>query len=207
MLRVYFCRPDGDAPELAEGLLSAYRREKLAALKVPRTRSESVFSELLLRYALSDSGFPVDTPLAIEAGEHGKPYLTGGECFFSISHSAGAVLCALSDREIGADLQIRTKAKPPLMERFFSEDERKYILSAENTEEAFTEIWTKKESWCKLSGLGLALPLKSFSVLDESISPLMLHRRAGEYHMSVCGEAARGGEIEWIEVKTDALLD
>lgn len=206
MLRVYFCRPEGEAPELAEGLLSSYRREKLAALKAPRARSESVFSELLLRRALADSGFPVEAPLDIAAGEHGKPFLPGGECFFSISHSAGAVLCAISDRETGADLQIVTRAKPPLMERFFAEEERKYVLSSEDADGAFTEIWTKKESWCKLSGFGLALPLSSFSVLDESIAPLMRHRRIGEYHLAVCGEAARDGEIEWTEIKTDALL-
>ena len=206
MLRVYFCRPEGEAPEHAEGLLSAYRREKLAALKTPRARSEAVFSELLLRRALAVSGFPVGATLDIAAGEHGKPFLPGGEFFFSISHSAGAVLCAISDRETGADLQIVTRAKPPLMERFFADEEREYVLSAEDADGAFTEIWTKKESWCKLSGLGLALPLKSFSVLDESIAPLMRHRRIGEYHLSVCGEAARDGEIEWIDVNEDAFL-
>ena len=207
MLRVYFCRPDGDAPELPEELLSAYRREKLAALKAQGARSESVFSELLLRFALADSGFCVRKPLEIKAGEHGKPFLSGEECFFSISHSGGAVLCALSDREIGADLQLSSRAKPPLMERFFTADERAYVLSAEDADAAFTEIWAKKEGWCKLSGLGLALGLQSFSVLDESIAPLTRHRRAGEYHISVCGEAARDGEIEWIEVEEDALLD
>ena len=206
MLRVYFCCPDRDAPELHEGLLSVYRREKLAALKAPRVRSESVFSELLLRFALLDSGFSANTPLAIEAGEHGKPFLADGKCFFSISHSAGALLCALSDRELGADLQLTTKVKPQLMDRFCADDERDYVLSVKDADEAFTEIWTKKESWCKLSGFGLALPLSSFSVLDEKIASLMRHRRAGEYHVSVCGEAARAEEIEWIEVRTDALL-
>ena len=206
MLRVYFCRPEGGEPEIPEGLLSAYRTQKLAAQKNPLVRRESLYSELLLRRALSDSGLAVDTPLQITAGEYGKPRLPGGEVFFNLSHSVGAILCAVSDAEIGADLQLRAKAKPPLMKRFFADEEREYVLGAADADEAFTEIWTKKESWCKLSGKGLALPLESFSVLDERIAPLLWHRRAGEYHAAVCGEAVREGRIEWIEVKTEELL-
>ena len=92
------------------------------------------------------------------------------------------------------------------MKRFFTEDERTFVLSSKEADEAFTEIWTKKESWCKLSGEGLALPLRSFSVLDDAIAPLLWHRRAGEYHAAVCGQAVLDGIIEWIDLETGMLL-
>ena len=205
MLRVYFCLAEGDAPAFPDGLLSAYRKEKLALQKNPSVRSRSLFSELLLRYALRDCGFAPDAPLEITVGEYGKPRLTGGELCFNLSHSADALLCAVSDRRLGADVQRIGAAPDVLMERFFAEEERAYVLSSETADEAFTEIWTKKESWCKLSGKGLALPLPSFSVLDAQIAPLLWHRRAGDYHLCVCGEAVPAGQIEWYEVKTKEL--
>ena len=148
MLKAYFCRVAADPPAVPEAFLSSYRKEKLAAKTAPRVRRESVFSELLLRCALRDSGFPLDGPLKIATGEHGKPFLKGNEVFFNLSHSADMLLCALSDSEVGADVQIRSEAKLPLLERFFAEDEREYVLSAKGSDDACTEIWTEKESWC-----------------------------------------------------------
>ena len=70
MLRVYFCLAEGDAPAFPDGLLSAYRKEKLALQKNPSVRSRSLFSELLLRYALRDCGFaPEGSALAAFDGE------------------------------------------------------------------------------------------------------------------------------------------
>lgn len=205
MLKVYFCLLGDETPDIPSGLLSAYREEKLAAQKAALAHRQSLSSELLLRWAMTDCGLSPDTPLEITVGEYGKPRLRGGEICFNLSHSGNALLCALSDREIGADVQRRTQAKPPLMERFFSEDEQSFVLSAANTDDAFTEVWTKKESRCKLSGKGLALPLRSFSVMDKEIAPLLWHRREGEYHIAVCGEAVRDGQIDWIKVKSGLL--
>ena len=205
MVKVYFCRLCGETPAVPEAQLSSYRIEKLAAQKAPLLRKQSLVSELLLRYALRDCGFSSDQPLKITTGEYGKPHLSGGECCFSISHSGDMLLCALSDREIGADVQRRSKAKRALMERFFAKEEMYFVLAAEDEDDAFTETWTKKESFCKLSGKGLAL-LPSFSVLDAQIVPLLVHHKIGDFHAAICGEAVREGEIEWIEVKQDALL-
>ena len=206
MLKAYFCLLGEATPDVPPGLLSAYREEKLAAQKAPHARRQSLYSELLLRYAMKDSGFAPETPLEITEGEYGKPRLRGGEICFNLSHSGDALLCALSDREIGADVQRRTQAKLPLMKRFFAEDERHFVLSADDSDGAFTEIWAKKESWCKLSGKGLALPLPSFSVLDDEIAPLLWHRREGEYHIAVCGDAVRNGQFDRIKVETGLLL-
>ena len=186
MLKLYFCSLVEEEPGLPPGLLSSYRTEKLSSLKNSLVRRQSIFSELLLRYTLRDSGFPLATPLEIVEAEQGKPYLQNESCFFSISHSENAVLCALCDSEVGADLQIRSKFKTALAERFFTPDEQTYILSSADVDAAFTEIWTKKESWCKYTGQGLGLSLSSFSVLDDQIAPSLWHMTEGEYHISVC---------------------
>ena len=68
MLRVYYCRLNLDDPEPSGMILSAYRTEKLAAQKAALVRKQSLYSELLLRFALKDSGFAPEASLEITAG-------------------------------------------------------------------------------------------------------------------------------------------
>ncbi len=206
MLKLYYCRLPDRTPAVPMELLSAYRQEKLEKQKNEQARLRSLTAELLLRYALNDCGFSVDGPLDIGVSEQVKPFLRDGRCFFSLSHSADMVLCALCDREIGADIQIASKANDTLIRRFFAEDERDFICSAQDPDAAFSEIWTEKESYCKMDGRGLALPLGSFSVFDPRIEALLWHTTAGEYHLALCSEKLNTERPELIEVKTGVLF-
>ena len=206
MLRVYHCLLPEKEPALPAELISAYRKDKLKKQTNALLRLHSAAAELLLRYALHDSGYRVDGPLDIAVGRYGKPFLWNGACFFSLSHSARAILCALCDLEIGADIQIQSKAQDALLQRCLREDERSFVCGATDPNAAFTEIWAKKESFCKLDGRGLALSLGSFSVFDEAIAPLLAHKTAGEYHLAVSSEAVKTEQAEWIEVKTSVLF-
>ena len=60
----------------------------------------------------------------LKKGEHGKPYLEGGDAKISISHSDGGVALAVSkDREIGVDMEneIDPERAKRLEKRFFRE--------------------------------------------------------------------------------------
>ena len=206
MLKVYYCRLPDSAPDVPTELLSAYRREKFEKQTNERVRLRSLISELLLRHALRDGGFAVDGPLNIVVSEQGKPFLRDGGCFFSLSQSADAVLCALGDRNVGADIQLASKASEALTGRFFSEEERAFVRGAEDPDRAFTEIWSKKESFCKMDGRGLALPLGSFSVFDPRIAALLWHTTAGEYHLALCTDMLNTDRPELIEVRTGVLF-
>ena len=206
MLRVYYCRLPEKEIAVPDVLLSAYRTEKLKKQTNAQVRLRSLCSELLLRYALKDSGFLPDGPLDIAAGENGKPFLKSGACFFSLSHSADALLCALCGKEIGADIQQKTPAQSAVIKRFFTAQEQAYICDAPDPDAAFTEIWTKKESRCKQDGRGLALSPGSFCVFDAVLAPLFWHRTAGDYHLAVCSEAVMTEQVELIEIETSALL-
>ena len=206
MLKLYYCRLPDSTPAVQTERLSAYRREKIEKQTNERVRLRSLTAELLLRHALRDGGFAVEGPLNIVVSEQGKPFLRDGRCFFSLSHSADMVLCALCDREIGADIQIASKANDALIRRFFTEDERDYICRAQDPDAAFSEIWTEKESYCKMDGRGLALPLGSFSVFDPRIAALLWHTTAGEYHLALCSDTVKTEQPEPIEVETGVLF-
>jgi phosphopantetheine--protein transferase-like protein len=54
--------------------------------------------------------------------------------------------------------------------RFFTKREHAHLLEWPEAlrTERFFELWTMKESYIKLKGAGLSLPLSSFDVLDEN---------------------------------------
>lgn len=88
-------------------------------------------------------------------GAEGKPYFANFPLFFSLSHSGDFVFCAVSEREIGADLQEETDADwETLSRRFFSVRERERL-----SKELFFRIWCRKEAYAKLTGEGLAASL------------------------------------------------
>ena len=206
MLKLYYGRLPDSTPAVQTERLSAYRREKIEKQTNERVRLRSLTAELLLRHALRDGGFAVEGPLNIVVSGPGKPVLRDGACAYTLSHSADAVLCALGERNVGADIQIASKANEALIGRFFSEEERAFVRGAEDPDRAFSEVWAKKESFCKMDGRGLALPLGSFSVFDPRIAPILWHTTAGEYHLALCSDMVKTERPEPIEVKTGVLF-
>lgn len=94
------------------------------------------------------------TEMNIRTGEKGKPYLSDGPCF-SISHSRGFVGVAVSDEEIGMDLELVRAFHEKLPERIFSASELAWFRERRETKVDFFTLWTLKESYYKFLGTGL----------------------------------------------------
>ena len=167
-------------------LLSDYRREKLRFLRPERQRRQTIGAELLLIRALRDCGAKPELPLPLMKDENGKPYLPGGSLFFSLSHAGDYAACAISDYPVGLDIQTLSTFREPILRSGFTPDEQCYVLSAANKEAAFTEVWTRKESYMKMSGLGLRLPLQSFSSLAPPENCNIWHTETEYFHLAVC---------------------
>lgn len=134
-------------------------------------------------------------------GPHGKPYFK--DCvlkeekplFFSLSHSGDYVLCALSDEEVGADIQRIPGAdvkkilrEEQIAERFFTEQERIWYQQedvaasflSEQKRRRFYRIWAAKEAYMKWTGNGLTEGISAFGVdLDAGII-------TGEMQVRIC---------------------
>lgn len=206
MIRLYLTILPKTAPEPPYVQFSSYRKEKLSRQKNKLARLQSVYAELLLRYAMGDIGYKTESPLLIACRKDGKPYLCGKEIFFNLSHSRNAVLCAISDREVGADVQAISGVQRALTERRFRPDERAYVAAAKEPEVAFAEIWAKKESFCKASGLGLRCPLDSFSVFDENVSRTLWHTGIGDFQIAVCCAEKIPSDLQIQQIDPAALL-
>jgi 4'-phosphopantetheinyl transferase len=133
----------------------------------------SLLGDLLARSALAELLSTRPEELAFSTNSHGKPGLRNyRDIHCNISHSGKYVVSAVSDEPVGIDVeQIAAKDFMKIAKRFFSQGEKSYIEQFQSIEAktaAFAEIWTKKEAFIKREGLGLALPLPSFCVLDMS---------------------------------------
>ncbi len=74
---------------------------------------------------------------------------------FNISHTKGLVVCAIGTASLRIDAE-KIRPYPGSVLRKMTEEERVYIQSAGDQDEAFMRVWTMKEAMIKLTGEGLA---------------------------------------------------
>ena len=151
--------------------VSDTRRKKVMSYRFMKDRCLSLGAELLLRDALCDFDIEKTEPLEFEYRKNEKPYLRGhGDIFFNLSHSGDYVMCAVSGSEVGCDIQKIDKADIKLAERFFTEREYHAIAELPTEKERtdmFYRYWTLKESFMKVTGLGMQLALDAFEILID----------------------------------------
>ncbi len=126
-----------------------------------------LLGEALVRFALKKYWNLTSEDYRIDRGEKGKPFIVGVEnVFFNISHSGDYVVCAVSDREIGIDIEKRAKARMEVAGRFFHGEEvaQLKMLEEDKQDQLFFNYWSVKESFLIYIGTGLARPLNSFIV-------------------------------------------
>lgn len=125
-------------------------------------------------------------------GPHGKPgiapTISGPPIQFSVSHSAGVMLCALTcNVNVGVDIE-HVRALPDydrMIERVFNERERSAIHSLPPSEQlkAFFLCWVYKEAHLKATGAGLSGALdqiETYATLGDESPPrigVILHQR------------------------------
>ena len=175
--------------ELME-LVPPDRQRELAALASDPDRKLGLYAELLVRSQINESLGLGNDRIVFEKQEHGKPYLKGNpEFYFSLSHTKNAIAAAFSECEVGVDLERVKAIDCRVAKRAFSPKEQTHVLSHQNKDLAFYEVWTRKEAYLKWTGTGLSAPLNSFDTYDAENSDRIYTREAGAYVLSVCCES------------------
>ncbi len=173
---------DGNAPwpyDSYRALLAPDEAARWARLQTDRTRQQYLVTRALARDVLARySGVP-PSELVFTRNAHGKPALAhpaGCPTTFNLSDTKGLSVCAVASAcAIGVDVErlARTMAHAEIATRFFSPAEAAYLATfyGERGRQEFLRLWTLKEAFVKARGMGLSIPLKTFSILPQSDQP------------------------------------
>lgn len=156
----------------------------------------SVLSHLLVRKCVFEQYGVLPKKLVLLKNEYGKPCFSGfPDIHFNISHTEKAILVAVSDENVGVDIEKITNARNGVAQKYFTDDEKQYC---QGQDARFFEIWTKKEAYAKYTGKGLIEGFSTFSVLSDK-RDLLYCEQYGEYMLSVCSKNAV--EFEKVDTK------
>ena len=168
--------------EAALGEISEQRREQALKFKHEQGQRLCVLAYLLLKQGLREEYGITDNPI-FEYNEHGKPFIVGyPEIYFNLSHCKEAVVCVISDKPIGVDVESIREYKESLVRYTMNDEEIHEIESAEHPDVAFIRLWTMKEATLKLIGTGISKDMKS--VLDGTKKYTTVERQ--RYIYTVC---------------------
>lgn len=157
---------DEQVQQKAMEVLSESDRIYIEGIKSAKKRVTSLGGKLLLQYAARIHGFE---SFHLMYGAQGKPYFSDiSNFFFNISHSGDYLILAWSELEIGADMEQMRKELPRFPEKMLSPIDFSFWQKQNDSEKlrCFFELWTRKESYTKLSGDSIFRKAKAISVSD-----------------------------------------
>jgi 4'-phosphopantetheinyl transferase len=174
-IHVWHAALDRDENVIAqlETTLSLEENARADRFHFANDKNRFVVARGLLRELLGRYLHQAPASLEFSYGQHGKPSLSGGNVSsglcFNLSHSSGLVVYAIArERNLGIDVEhVRAKfAGEDIARRYFSVREVSDLrtLPPEAKVEGFFHCWTRKEAYLKATGMGLQIPLDSFSV-------------------------------------------
>ena len=172
--------------------LPQWRKEKALRYKKLDDRKRSVLAFVLLQRALREEYGITEIPEFVY-NEFGKPSLPNLPIHFSLSHCKDAVACAVSDCNIGIDVETIVAYNPDVARRVCTASELEVLRCSSQKDLDFTTLWTKKEAVVKFEGLGLSMDLKKLEMSKYCIDSIC----CGKFVLSVCGTDL--GRIEMID--------
>lgn len=123
--------------------------------KIPEMKRNAMLIANVLRKYLIKKYFDISFDgQQIKFNECGKPYLFNDLVYFNVSYSEKYVVCAISDKNVGIDIQKIEKFNRKKVEYVFESEIANMIENSENPDLEYTKQWTKLESFLKYKGTG-----------------------------------------------------
>ena len=171
-------------------LMSPERKAHVDRLRIHEDKLRTVCGELLARLMIAGKLNISAEDIMFDRTDRGKPFAVGLPVEFSLSHSFQLVLCALSDRPVGADIEMTRRISQKLVNYVCTDRELHYLSSAAESDvynRRFLEVWTAKEAYFKRLGTGIT-SLKDICVLDDLFRRDLTFFREGDYTVSILSE-------------------
>ena len=189
--------------------LGKERIEKVERLKRIVNKKQSIACGMLINdIVLNKAAGGRDAEYSVD--EYGKPHVICNgedEIYFNVSHSGSYAILAIGKNDIGIDIQDISKTNLVIVDRCFSENEKKRLLCAKSSrlDAVYTSVWSGKESYVKALGIGIRTDLSKVDLQsvecdenEEYNIELVSLPDMDEYAISVCH--TQDDEIENIYV-------
>lgn len=170
MIKLAYCNVENLDLGKAYRLLPQFRKDKIDRFRFMKDKKLSCGVYLLLEKLLSEAGI---TEPVFKLSKYEKAYISNyDDIYFNMSHSGKLVACAISDREVGVDVELNDHAIDlDIAKNYFFNEEYDCIMNSSNSSDEFFSYWVLKESYMKYTGLGFNLSLDSFQIfIDDEIS-------------------------------------
>ena len=144
--------------------MTQYRKDKINRMVFLKDKRLSLGAGALLDYALILEGVSDREIIYVQ---NQKPCLKNSNIRFNLSHSGNMVFCAVSDKDVGCDVEQITDIDMQIAARFFFHEEYEAISACPDStsrNDLFFRYWTLKESFMKVTGLGFKLNLDDFCI-------------------------------------------
>jgi 4'-phosphopantetheinyl transferase len=148
-------------------VLSPAERDRMSRFRFESGRDEYLVAHSLVRDVLSRYAPSPPGAWEFQTNQYGCPYIVAPAehvgLRFNLSHTKGRVIVAVAQRaDIGVDVERADRGGDleAIADRFFSPPE---VEQLKCDAKLFFDFWTLKESYIKARGMGLSIPLDSFS--------------------------------------------
>lgn len=167
-------------------LMNKEKQQKVLAYKNKKDQMLTVAGEMLARRMISKYCNVVPEDIYFETGCYGKPNAKHLNVKFNISHSEEVVVCAISDKPVGIDVEMIRPIGTNILRKLCTDIDLKYILGSDRVSinipnnfddqqlHRFYEVWTAKEAYFKCIGTGIK-NLKSIS-MDELVGDRKMYQ-------------------------------
>lgn len=186
-VHIWLCTLDPAAAALAQHreCLDAGETARCARLVNERLRTRFIAAHGFTRRVLSLYSQRHACDLTFSLGEHGKPVLPQhSDLHFNLSHSHDLAILAIASRPVGIDIEYIDGMRDwqGIMQRFYTASEVQKILAlpAAMQQQAFFQVWTRKEAHMKVTGKGLHLAPGQFTVSVPPEPAALLDLDSGE---------------------------
>lgn len=169
---------------------------------------QKIFSQFI-RYFVFEKFFKILDPHFFN--DNGKPYLSGKDYFFNISHTHNKVIIVVADDDIGVDSEVITTNRDiiKIAKRYFNESEYESLMLSSDVYLDFYTLWSLKESEVKRNALGIAKGL-SKAIFYKNNQQYWISRNHprdfytfyyGDVVISICCENLDKNDIKLFEIK------
>ena len=164
MIKVAYCNVENLDLKKAYCLVPQTRRDKIDFYRFEKDKKLSAGAYLLLKKLLDEEN--IANPI-FKTEKYGKAYISNYDnIHFNLSHSGRIVLCAISDMEIGVDVEyVDSKIDLDIAKQYFYNREYETIMNSDTPSDEFFKYWVLKESYMKYTGLGMNLELDRFEII------------------------------------------